>query len=117
MKIFLHFRNSALADYEYTHHLQEVEFIKSGSLSTTELDAFVSVLQLAGSKLRPLDRKPAEGSARVPSADKSVASLESMGVRIYGLDEPLVNSSSNDISWENIAGYDQQKRYAEHERA
>lgn len=91
----------------------EVEFIKSGSLSTTELDAFVSVLQLAGSKLRPLDRKPAEGSARVPSADKSVASLESMGVRIYGLDEPLVNSSSNDISWENIAGYDQQKREIE----
>lgn len=91
----------------------EVEFIKSGSLSTTELDAFVSVLQLAGSKLRPLDRKPAEGSARVPSADKSVASLESMGVRIYGLDEPLVNSSSNDISWENIAGYDHQKREIE----
>ncbi|XP_011046997.1 PREDICTED: 26S protease regulatory subunit 7 homolog isoform X1 [Populus euphratica] len=91
----------------------EVEFIKSGSLSTTELDAFVSVLQLAGSKLRPLDRKPVEGSARVPSADKSVASLESMGVRIYGIDEPLVNSSSNDISWENIAGYDQQKREIE----
>ncbi|CAK7351513.1 unnamed protein product [Dovyalis caffra] len=88
----------------------EIEFIKSGSLSTTELDAFVSALQLAGSKLRSLDRKPAEGSARVPSRDKSVASLESMGVRIYGLDEPLVNSPNTEISWENIAGYDQQKR-------
>ena len=95
--------------------MQEVEFIKSGSLSTTELDAFVSVLQLAGSKLRPLDRKPVEGSARVPYSDKSVASLESMGVRIYGLDEPNLNSSNNEISWENIAGYDQQKRYVEHE--
>ncbi|KAB5560361.1 hypothetical protein DKX38_005318 [Salix brachista] len=93
----------------------EVEFIKSGSLSTTELDAFVSALQLAGSKLRPLDRKPVEGSARVPSSDKSVANLESMGVRIYGLDEPNLNSSNNEISWENIAGYDQQKRYVEHE--
>ncbi|KAJ6401994.1 hypothetical protein OIU84_014132 [Salix udensis] len=91
----------------------EVEFIKSGSLSTTELDAFVSVLQLAGSKLRPLDRKPVEGSARVPSSDKSVASLESMGIRIYGLDEPNLNSSNNEISWENIAGYDQQKREIE----
>lgn len=90
---------------------QEIEFIKRGCLSTTELDALVSALQLAGGGLKTLERKSGAGSARMPSAEKLVASLESMGVRIYGLDEPHVNSSNGEISWDNIAGYDQQKRY------
>ncbi|KAG8635158.1 hypothetical protein MANES_16G002800v8 [Manihot esculenta] len=88
----------------------EIEFIKGGSLSTKELDALVSVLQLAGGRLKISERKPGEGAARMPSAEKSVAALESMGVRIYGLDEPYVNSSNSGITWDNIAGYDQQKR-------
>ncbi|KDO78373.1 hypothetical protein CISIN_1g047219mg [Citrus sinensis] len=60
----------------------EIEFIKKGSLTSEELDALVSVLQLAGR-------------------------------RIYGLDEPQLNTSKSEISWENIAGYDQQKREIE----
>lgn len=68
----------------------------------------MSVLQLAGKKLgqnKTLEKK------QMPTAEKSIASLESMGVRVYGLDEPLSYSSENEISWENIAGYYQQKRY------
>lgn len=89
--------------------------MKQGSLSPKELDAFVSVLELAGGKLKQnktLERKPREGNAVVPSAEKSVASLESMGVRIYGLNEARGYSSNCEISWDAIAGYDQQKRYA-----
>ncbi|KAG2684375.1 hypothetical protein I3760_10G073900 [Carya illinoinensis] len=94
----------------------EIEFMKQGSLSPKELDAFVSVLELAGGKLKQnktLERKPREGNAVVPSAEKSVASLESMGVRIYGLNEARGYSSNCEISWDAIAGYDQQKREIE----
>ncbi|PON91300.1 Spastin [Trema orientale] len=90
----------------------ELEFIKQGSLSAKELDAFVSALQLAAGKFREnntMERK------QMPSSDKSksVSNLESMGVRVYGLDEPLLNSPNSEISWENIAGYYQQKREIE----
>lgn len=88
--------------------MQEIEFLKQGSLSLEELDAVVSVLQLAGGKLgqnKTMERK------QQPPEEKSIASLESMGVRVYGFDESHVNSVSNDISWDNIAGYHQQKRY------
>lgn len=89
--------------------MQELEFIKQGSLNAKELDAFVSVLQLAGEKLKTYNSSERK---QMPSTDKSVSSLESMGVRVYGLDEPILNSDNNEISWENIAGYHQQKRYA-----
>ncbi|XP_041026862.1 cell division control protein 48-like [Juglans microcarpa x Juglans regia] len=97
-------------------YFQEIEFKKKGSLSPKELDALVSVLELAGGKLKQnktLERKPREGNAMVPSAEKSVASLESMGVRIYGLNEACGYSSNSEISWDTIAGYDQQKREIE----
>ena len=73
----------------------------------------VSILELAGGRLAQrnnLAAKPREGSSQMP-AKKSIASLEAMGVRIYGLDAPHQNNSYNEISWDNIAGYDQQKRY------
>ncbi|KAB1201556.1 Proteasome-activating nucleotidase [Morella rubra] len=94
----------------------EIEFMKQGSLSPHELDGLVSVLELAGGKLgqsKSLERKPREGNARVPSGEKSIASLESMGVRVYGLDEAQGYSPSSEISWDNIAGYDLQKREIE----
>ena len=76
-----------------------MEFMKRGSLSNTELDALVSVLQLAGGRLKTSERKPRESTTRTPAVEKSVASsLESMGVRIYGLDKPSVKSSTNEIS-------------------
>ncbi|XP_031394115.1 katanin p60 ATPase-containing subunit A-like 1 [Punica granatum] len=94
----------------------EIEFIKPGSLTPKELEAFVSVLQLAGGKMgqdRFMERRPREGNAGKVSPEKAIANLESMGVRIYGLDEPRINFSTKAISWDNVAGYDQQKREIE----
>ncbi|CAH1448241.1 unnamed protein product [Lactuca virosa] len=88
----------------------EMEFIKQGSFTPEELDALVSVLKLAGTgQNRSMDRRG--DNALNSSLDKSVSSLEGMGVKIYGLKEPkLEHSKSEEISWENIAGYSQQKR-------
>lgn len=89
---------------------QEVEFIKKGSLTTEELEAFVSALRVAGTKAGQNKGGGVRGSAREPSTDKSISQLESMGVRIYGVNKPLGDDSDDEISWDNIAGYDQQKR-------
>ena len=67
-------------------------------MSSKELGAFVYVLGLAGGKLGQnwtfgSGRKPQEGTVRGQSADKSIASLESIGVKIYGVDEAHVSSS------------------------
>lgn len=94
----------------------EIEFIKQGNLSSEELDAFISILQLAGNKLaqrNTLEKKPREETEKVPSVDKSISDLEGMGVRIYGLDEPIGISNDGEISWDNIAGYEHQKRVIE----
>ena len=60
--------------------------------------AFVYVLGLGGGKLGQnwtfgSGRKPQEGAVRVQSADKSIASLESIGLKIDGVDEASVSSS------------------------
>ncbi|XP_042941604.1 uncharacterized protein LOC122276148 isoform X14 [Carya illinoinensis] len=94
----------------------EIEFIKQGSLTPKELDAFVSVLELAARRLaqnKTLERRQGEGTACVPSAKNSVPDRKSAGVRIYGLNEPRSYSPNKEISWDNIAGYDQQKREIE----
>ncbi|XP_018455125.2 uncharacterized protein LOC108826238 isoform X2 [Raphanus sativus] len=88
----------------------EVEFIKKGSLTSEEREAFVSALQVSGTK--PGQNK-GSGSARDTSTDKTISQLESMGVRIYGVNKPLGDDSVDEISWDNIAGYDQQKREIE----
>ncbi|KAL5097436.1 hypothetical protein RYX36_001763 [Vicia faba] len=93
----------------------EIEFMKQGNLSPEELDAFISVLQLAGNKLverNPLEKKSWEEIEQTPSVDKAISSLEAMGVRTYGLNEPI-GTSNNEISWDNIAGYEHQKRVIE----
>ncbi|OAY79209.1 ATPase family AAA domain-containing protein 1-A [Ananas comosus] len=102
----------------------EIEFIKRGSLSLKELDALVSALRLAGEKdanetsvKNPKSYSFREGnshgSKRTPSVEKSVSALEAMGVRVYGLDETSGIPADGTIFWENIAGYDQQKREIE----
>ena len=90
--------------------MQEIEFLKRGSFGHQELDALVSVLQLAG-QTKMLERKTKGDTTQKASVEKSVASLEAMGVRIYGLNEPNFGYSKSEISWDNIAGYDRQKRY------
>ena len=78
--------------------MQEIGYIEQGSLSSKEIDAFVYVLKLAGGKLGQnwtsgCGRKSQEGAVRVQSADKSIASLESIGVKIDGVDEASVSTS------------------------
>ncbi|XP_019243890.1 PREDICTED: uncharacterized protein LOC109223875 isoform X3 [Nicotiana attenuata] len=90
----------------------EIEFMKPGSFTDEELDALVSLLQLAGQQ-KTVDLRARGDAGRVPSADKTVASLESMGVKIFGINASDSVNPKVDIAWENIAGYSQQKREIE----
>ncbi|CAI9787860.1 unnamed protein product [Fraxinus pennsylvanica] len=90
----------------------EIEFMKQSSFSPDELDALASVLQLAGQQ-KSLEVKARGDASRVPSIDKTVSSLEGMGVKVYGLAESNADQPKADISWDNIAGYNHQKREIE----
>lgn len=73
------------------------------------------MLQFAGGRqeqAKILDRRQRGDAPQVHPAQKSIASLEAMGVRVYGFDEALQDHSKKEVFWDNIAGYDQQKRYA-----
>ncbi|KAJ0965478.1 hypothetical protein J5N97_026616 [Dioscorea zingiberensis] len=103
----------------------EIEFIKDGSFNFEELDALSNALKLAGAsgdiKKSPWKNQRGNTSRRgttydVPqrsSLEKSVSALEAMGVRVYGYDESHGYPKNGVISWDNIAGYDQQKREIE----
>lgn len=102
----------------------EIEFIKQGSFSLKELDALVSTLKLAGGKdvEKSAEKNPKgykfkrdynHGSGQQPSLEKAVSALEAMGVRVYGSDGTCGIPMDGMISWDNIAGYDQQKREIE----
>ncbi|KAK4710042.1 hypothetical protein R3W88_004555 [Solanum pinnatisectum] len=86
----------------------EVEFMKPVSFTDEELDALAYVLQFAGQQ-KALDLR----SKGVPSADKTVTTLESMGVKIFGINVSTSGNPKANIAWENIAGYNQQKREIE----
>lgn len=105
-------------------YFQEVEFIKRGGFSLRELEALTSVLKLVGQK----DVKQSSGkgnmsyttrkgngqrSKHVPSMEKTISDLEGMGVRVYGFDETssIPMDGSGTVMWENIAGYEPQKRF------
>ena len=90
--------------------IQEIEFMKDESFGPEELDAFVSLLQLAAQN-KFLEQRRRGSPGHMPSKGKSISSLEAMGIKIYGVDEPNMGESKSEISWENIAGYSQQKRY------
>ncbi|KAK4788537.1 hypothetical protein SAY86_019856 [Trapa natans] len=60
-----------------------------------------------------MERRPRDSNTVKASPEKAIANLESMGVRIYGVNEPHDSFSKKVISWDNIAGYDQQKREIE----
>ncbi|XP_059297186.1 cell division control protein 48 isoform X2 [Lycium ferocissimum] len=87
----------------------EIEFMKPGSFTDEELDALVSALELAGQQ-KTVDLRSRGDAGRVPSADKTVTTLESMGVKIFGINAPTSGNPKANITWENIAGYNQQKR-------
>lgn len=90
-------------------YVQEIEFMKQGSFTSEELDTLASILQLAGQP-RNLGLGSRGGAAQVPTVDKTVSNLEGMGVKVYGLKPPNLEDPNADISWDNIAGYDNQKR-------
>ncbi|THU59954.1 hypothetical protein C4D60_Mb07t07480 [Musa balbisiana] len=99
---------------------KEIEFIKQGSYSFKELEAVVSALKLAGERSnikkssgrnpKVFKRNDNYDAKQLASVEKSVSALEGMGVRVYGLDETSSFPWDGTISWENIAGYDEQKR-------
>ncbi|ONK63470.1 uncharacterized protein A4U43_C07F15480 [Asparagus officinalis] len=100
----------------------EIEFIKKGKFSNEELDALLSALKLAGGRdvKRPLGKTPKTNQSRrnnygnpPPSLEKSVSALEAMGVRVYGFDETGGIPLGGMISWDNLAGYEEQKREIE----
>lgn len=88
-----------------------------------ELEALISALKVAGEK----DVKGSSGkgnkntprkgnsqrSKHVPSMEKIVSDLEAMGVRVYGFDETSSVPMDGTVIWENLAGYEPQKRYVQ----
>uniref|UniRef100_A0A0D9VKU2 AAA+ ATPase domain-containing protein n=1 Tax=Leersia perrieri TaxID=77586 RepID=A0A0D9VKU2_9ORYZ len=95
----------------------EIEFIKRGGFSLKELEALICVLKLVGHGKGNKSNRKGNGqrSKRVPSMEKIVSDLEGMGVRVYGFDETssIPMDGSGNVMWENIAGYDSQKREIE----
>lgn len=99
----------------------EIEFIKPGSFSLKELDALISALKIAGEKgVKGSSGKGNENTLRkgnnqrskhLPSMEKIVSDLEAMGVRVYGFDETSSVPLDGTVIWENLAGYEPQKRY------
>ncbi|CAI9086844.1 OLC1v1020763C2 [Oldenlandia corymbosa var. corymbosa] len=90
----------------------EIEFIKVGILTPDELDALASVLQVAGQQ-KTLEARPKSDVTHAPKIDRTIASLEAMGVRIFGLSNSNIDPSICNITWDNIAGYEEQKREIE----
>ncbi|KAG8072336.1 hypothetical protein GUJ93_ZPchr0006g43279 [Zizania palustris] len=113
-----------LVGSEYSVSSYEIEFIKRGGFSLKELEAVISVLKLVGQKdVKESSRKGSNSytsrkgngqrSKHVPSMEKTMSDLEAMGVRVYGFDESSSTPMDGTVMWENIAGYDPQKREIE----
>eukprot|EP01018_Ginkgo_biloba_P002670 Gb_29440 [translate_table: standard] len=103
----------------------EIEFLKRGSFTVKELDALVSALRIAGGNAnaqRAVQKKHRESSKQrdrqntgpnISSDAKALEALEAMGVKIYGLGVANGSSDKDVVSWDNIAGYHDQKREIE----
>jgi hypothetical protein len=85
-----------------------------------ELEALISALKIAGEK--DVKGSPGKGNKYTPkkrngqrfkpahSMDKTISDLEAMGVRVYGFDETSSVPMDGTVIWENLAGYEPQKR-------
>lgn len=96
----------------------EIEFMKKGYYSEEELDLVVSTLRLSSSlKSRETPRqgyiREHERRSQVGNNKALFDTLEAMGVKVYGLDSVTGKSDREVISWDNIAGYHEQKREIE----
>ncbi|CAM6021955.1 unnamed protein product [Sphagnum balticum] len=92
----------------------EVEFLKKGFLSSKELDAIVSSLSIAGGIDPGIEERtgPRQAEKEAKVKTKTLEGLEAMGVKIYGLENNGVLEGEH-VSWDNIAGYHDQKREIE----
>ncbi|CAM6047754.1 unnamed protein product [Sphagnum compactum] len=92
----------------------EVEFLKKGFLSSKELDAIVSSLSIAGGIDPGIEERTGARQAKkeAEAKTKTLEGLEAMGVKIYGLENNGVLEGEH-VSWDNIAGYHDQKREIE----
>uniref|UniRef100_A0A0E0K0W0 AAA+ ATPase domain-containing protein n=1 Tax=Oryza punctata TaxID=4537 RepID=A0A0E0K0W0_ORYPU len=110
-----------LVGSRYSVSSYEVEFIKRGGFSLRELEALTGVLKLVGQKdvkgNKSYTTRKGNGqrSKHVPFMEKTISDLEGMGVRVYGFDETssIPMDGSGTVMWENIAGYEPQKREIE----
>lgn len=82
-----------------------------------ELEALISALKIAGEKnvkgssgKNTPRKRNGQRSKHVPSMEKIVSDLEAMGVRVYGFDETSSVPMDGTVIWENLAGYEPQKR-------
>ncbi|XP_057863248.2 uncharacterized protein LOC131071435 isoform X2 [Cryptomeria japonica] len=103
----------------------EIEFLKRAHFTIQELDALTNALIIASGSANTrgavqkknkdaLKRREKQNSGpKFSSETKALEALEAMGVKIYGL-EALNGSFDKDIiSWDNLAGYHEQKREIE----
>ena len=70
----------------------------------------MSALLLAKKTFGPKKWGSMREAQKDPQMERVISSLESMGVRVYGIDGNHGSPSSGGISWDNLAGYEQQKR-------
>lgn len=103
----------------------EIEFLKRGPFTVKELDALISALRIASGSTNerrsvqkkhrdsPKQRDRQNTGPNVSSDAKALEALEGMGVKIYGLEATFGSSDKDAVSWDNIAGYYEQKREIE----
>jgi hypothetical protein len=93
--------------------IQEIEFLKKGFYSEEELDIIVNILRLASSEKSSAPRKHYQKQHQQNKHENSKSlfeTLEAMGVKVYGKETSDVSPDKDVISWDNIAGYHEQKR-------
>eukprot|EP00250_Pteridium_aquilinum_P002910 c1315_g1_i1 orf=351-2111(-) len=96
----------------------EIEFLKRGFYSEEELDVVVNTLRLSSSesqKKSPRQNYKKQHESRKKSGHNKSAidTLEAMGVKVYGKESSNGQLDQEVISWDNIAGYHEQKREIE----
>lgn len=103
----------------------EIEFLKRGPFSVKEFDALISALRIASGNTNerravqkkhrdaPKQRDRQNTGPNVSSNGNALEALEGMGVKIYGLEATYGSSDKDVVSWDNIAGYYEQKREIE----
>ncbi|KAH6554943.1 hypothetical protein KP509_1Z295000 [Ceratopteris richardii] len=94
----------------------EIEFLKKGAYSDKELDFIINALRIASVETpktgpRANYKKQHEVKKKGGNKSKALESLEAMGVKVYGQDNISGQIDQDVVSWDNIAGYHEQKSF------